>query len=78
MNFDPTTVVPDYPSAEAEKTLDLEKWDVVPMKPLPPPMPPGQPTADSGGSGLAIAAGVVGLAVLVTAVVVAKKKRGKR
>ena len=69
MNFDPTTVVPDYPSAEAEKTLDLEKWDVVPMK--PPPMPlPGQP-------GLAIAAGFVGLAVHVT-VVVAAKRRGKR
>lgn len=76
MNFDPTTVVPDYPSAEAEKTLDLEKWDVVPMK--PPPMPlPGQPAAASSGGGLAIAAGFVGLAVLVT-VVVAAKRRGKR
>jgi hypothetical protein len=71
MNFDPTTVVPDYPSAEAEKTLDLEKWDVVPMK--PPPMP----AAASSGGGLAIAAGFVGLAVLVT-VVVAAKRRGKR
>lgn len=66
MNFDPTTVVPDYPSAEAEKTLDLEKWDVVPMK----------PAAASSGGGLAIAAGFVGLAVLVT--VVAAKRRGKR
>jgi hypothetical protein len=48
MNFDPTSVVPDYPSAEAEKALDLEKYDSAPVKPTPGPAP------SSGGGGMVI------------------------
>lgn len=71
MNFDPTSVVPDYPSAEAEKALNLEKYDVAPTKPTPP--------APSGGSGgVVIVAGIAGLAVIAGVAVVLSKKRGKR
>lgn len=84
MNLDPTTVIPDYPSAEVEKALDLEKYTGAPVKQgaaVPPVPPPATPPAKSsgGGGGLAIVAGIAGLAVIVgVAVVMSKSKRGKR
>lgn len=82
MNFDPTTVVPDYPSAEAEKALDLEKYTGAPMKQsaaVPPTMPGGGISVPSvgGGGGLAIVAGLAGVAVLV-GIAVAMSKGKKR
>lgn len=78
MNFDPTTVVPDYPSAAAEKALDLEKYTGAPVKQeaVAPPTPPPAPSS-GGGGGLAIVAGLAGIAVIVGVAVVSKKK-GKR
>lgn len=82
MNFDPTTVVPDYPSAEAEKALDLEKYTGAPIKQgaaVPPAMPGVGISVPSvgGGGGLAIVAGLAGVAVLVS-IVVAMSKGKKR
>lgn len=81
MNFDPTTVVPDYPSAEAEKALDLEKYTGAPIKQgaAVPPMPGVGISVPSvgGGGGLAIVAGLAGVAVLV-GIVVAMSKGKKR
>lgn len=79
MNFDPTTVVPDYPSAEAEKALDLEKYTGAPVKQgaVTPPTPPA-PSSGGGGGGLAIVAGLAGIAVLVGVAVVMSKRKGKR
>ena len=73
MNFDPTSIIPDYPSAALEKILDLGEWNSAPTVPDPAAPPPSQPAT----GGLMMAAGIAGLAVLVTVVVVAKK-RGKR
>lgn len=86
MNLDPTTVIPDYPSAEAEKALDLEKYTGAPVKQgaaVPPAMPGIGISVPSvgggGGGGLAIVAGIAGLAVIVgVAVVMSKSKKGKR
>lgn len=84
MNLDPTTVIPDYPSAEAEKALDLEKYTGAPVKQgaaVPPAMPGVGISVPSvgGGGGLAIVAGIAGLAVIVgVAVVMSKSKKGKR
>lgn len=81
MNFDPTTVIPDYPSAATEKALDLEKWSGASVK---PPTMPGvgisvPSVGGGGGGGLAIVAGIAGLAVIVgVAVVMSKSKKGKR
>lgn len=72
MNFDPTSVVPDYPSAEAEKALDLEKYDSAPVKPTPGPAP------SSGGGGMVIVAGIAGLAVIVGVAVVLSRKEVSR
>lgn len=73
MNFDPTSIIPDYPSAALEKILDLGEWNSAPTV----PDPASQPATGGGSGGLMMAAGIAGLAVLVTVVVVAKK-RGKR
>lgn len=77
MNFDPTTVVPDYPSAATEKALDLEKWSGASVK--PPTMPGVGISVPSvgGGGGLAIVAGLAGVAVLV-GIAVAMSKGKKR
>ena len=78
MNFDPTTVVPDYPSAAAEKALDLEKYTGAPVKQeAVAPTPPPAPSSGGGSGGLAIVAGLAGIAVIVGVAVVSKKK-GKR
>ena len=77
MNFDPTSIIPDYPSAALEKILDLGDWNSAPTVPGPAAPPPSQPATGGGSGGLMMAAGIAGLAVLVTVVVVAKK-RGKR
>ncbi len=77
MNFDPTTVIPDYPSAATEKALDLEKWSGASVK--PPAMPGVGISVPSvgGGGGLAIVAGLAGVAVLV-GIAVAMSKGKKR
>ncbi len=77
MNFDPTTVIPDYPSAATEKALDLEKWSGASVK--PPTMPGVGISVPSvgGGGGLAIVAGLAGVAVLV-GIAVAMSKGKKR
>lgn len=77
MNFDPTTVVPDYPSAEAEKALDLEKWNVAPTKQGAVVPPPGK---GGGGGGMAILVGLAGLAVLagLVAAGAVRLPKGKR
>lgn len=79
MNFDPTSVIPNYPTAELEKILDLEKWAEVPMQ-GGSPVPPAPPAKSSGGGGgLAVIAGVAGLAVVVgIAVAMSRSKKGKR
>ncbi len=74
MNFDPTSVVPDYPSAEAEKALNLEKYDAAPVKETPGPAP----SSGGGGGGMVIIAGLAGLAVIAGVAVVLSKKKGKR
>lgn len=73
MNFDPTTVVPDYPSAEAEKALDLEKWTVAPTKQGAVMRP--TPGKGGGGGGMAILVGLAGLAVLAGVVVMSKGRK---
>jgi hypothetical protein len=77
MNFDPTSVVPDYPSAEAEKALDLEKWNVAPAK----QGPVAPPASGGSGGGMAIVIGLAAVAIAGTAVVLsvrASRKKGKR
>jgi len=74
MNFDPTSVVPDYPSAEAEKALDLEKWNVAPAK----QGAVAPPSGGGGGGGMAIVIGLAAVAVIAGAAVVLSRKKGKR
>lgn len=73
MNLDPTTVVPDYPSAEAEKALDLEKWNVAPTK--QGSVVPPAPGKGGGGGGTAIFVGLAGLAVLAGVVIMSKGRK---